>query len=135
PEIEETALPDGRLKFEASFHACTAAEMIVYKLGGFVTEIDAKLLEIKPQRVRLRLGRPGMFSGWGKTDERRPVEVELDFSSEVPRREANGRLAKSNQVLDRVSVRPVGQPRSQEDFDPRCRLVLKQLSTYFLAEL
>lgn len=134
-EPDEVPPADGRLKFDASFHACTAAEMIVYKLGGFVTEIDAKLLEIKPDRVRLRLGRPGMFSGWGKSEERKPVDIELDFSSEVPPREVNGRLVKSNQVLVRVSMRPVGQPRTPEEFDCRCRLVLKQLSTYFLAEI
>jgi diguanylate cyclase (GGDEF)-like protein len=134
-EPEATDSADDRLEFKASFHACTASEMIVYKLGGFVTEIDAKLLEIKPDRVRLRLGRPGMFSGWGKSDARKPIDIDLDFSSEVPPREVNGRLVKSNQVLVAIVMRPVGTPRNPEEFQNRCRNVLKQLSTYFLAEL
>lgn len=136
PQDEQEPLPPkGEHEFTASFHACTAAEMIVYKLGGFVTEEDAKLLEITAERVRLRLGRLGLFSGWGRSDDRRPVEVELDFAAEAPPREVNGRLIKSNQVLVQVRIRPVGRPRSEEEFDARARGVLKQLSTYFLAEL
>jgi hypothetical protein len=42
---------------------------------------------------------------------------------------------KSNQVLVRVQIRPVGTPRNPEEFDDRCRQVVKQLSTYFLADL
>ena len=43
-----------------------------------------------------------MFSGWGKSEERKPVDIELDFSSEIPPREVNGRMVKSNQVLVKV---------------------------------
>ncbi|MGQ0635157.1 MAG: diguanylate cyclase [Planctomycetaceae bacterium] len=134
-EEPELLPPPGLHEFTASFHACTAAEMIVYKLGGFVTEGDAKLLEISPERVRLRLGRLGLLSGWGKTDERRPVEIELDFSAQAPPREVNGKLVKSNQVLVQIKIRPQGRPRSPEEFEVRARGVLKQLSTYFLAEV
>jgi hypothetical protein len=134
-EESDTLPPPGLHEFTASFHACTAAEMIVYKLGGFVTEGDAKLLEISPERVRLRLGRLGLLSGWGKTDERRPVDIELDFSAQAPPREVNGKLVKSNQVLVQIKIRPLGRPRSPEDFDLRARGVVKQLSTYFLAEV
>jgi diguanylate cyclase (GGDEF)-like protein/PAS domain S-box-containing protein/putative nucleotidyltransferase with HDIG domain len=125
----------GTLEFEANFHACTASELVVYKLGGFVKEVDAKLIEITAERVRLSLGRTGFFKTWGKLDERKPIELELDLSTEVPPREVNGRLVKSNQVLVQVKMRPLGIPRSPEDFDARCRQILKQLSTYFLAEL
>src|SRR5262249_14435276 len=62
PTLAEVSGSSGGFEYASSFHACTAAEMIVYKLGGFVTEVDARLLEITPERVRLRLGRPGMFS-------------------------------------------------------------------------
>ena len=106
------------------------------KKGKTLEQIKAaKLLDISPTRVRLRLGRLGMLSGWGRVDDRKPVDVELDLSSEVPAREVNGRLVKSNQVLVRVQIRPVGKPRSPEEFDERCRQVVKQLSTYFLADL
>jgi diguanylate cyclase len=125
----------GAFEYEAQFLACTAAEMIVYKLGGFVNEEDAQLLEVTSERVRMRLGRRTLFSRWGKTDETRPVDVELDFGSEVPLRDVNGRKVKSNQVHVTVRILPVGRVKSREIFIERARQVLKGLSTYFLAEV
>ncbi len=128
---------DGKAKafeFEAQFQACTAAEMIVYKLGGFVNEKDAQLLEVTSERVRMRLGRRTLFSRWGKSDETRAVDVELDFGSEVTLRDVNGRKVKSNQVQVAVKIVAVGRVKSREIFHERARQVLKELSTYFLAE-
>ncbi len=121
-------------ELEAQFLACTAAEMIVYKLGGFVNEKDARLLEVKSDRVRMRLGRRTLFSRWGKSDESRPVDVELDLGSEVPLRDVNGRKVKSNQVQVTVKIVPVGRVKDRDIFLERARQVLKELSTYFLAE-
>jgi hypothetical protein len=109
--------------------------MIVYKLGGFVTEKDAELLEVTTDRVRMRLGRRTLFSRWGKTDETRPVDVELDFGTEVPLRDVNGRKVKSNQIQVSVRILPVGRVKSREVFLDRATQVLKNLSTYFLAEV
>lgn len=132
-EIETEGKGKG-FEFDAQFLACTAAEMIVYKLGGFVNDMDAKLLEVTTERVRMRLGRRPLFSRWGKTDETRPVEVELDFGSEVTLRDVNGRKVKSNQVQVAVKIVAVGRAKSREIFLERAQQVLKELSTYFLAE-
>jgi hypothetical protein len=125
----------GAFEYEAQFLACTAAEMIVYKLGGFVNEKDAQLLEVTTERVRMRLGRRTIFSRWGKTDDTRPVDVELDFGTEVPLRDVNGRKVKSNQIQVTVKILPVGRVKDREIFLERARQVLKGLSTYFLAEV
>jgi diguanylate cyclase (GGDEF)-like protein/putative nucleotidyltransferase with HDIG domain/PAS domain S-box-containing protein len=125
----------GKFEYEAQFLACTAAEMIVYKLGGFVVEKDVELLEVTTDRVRMRLGRRSLFSRWGKTDETRPVDVELDFGREVPLRDVNGRKVKSNQIQVSVKILPVGRVKSREVFLERATQVLKGLSTYFLAEV
>jgi diguanylate cyclase (GGDEF)-like protein/PAS domain S-box-containing protein len=125
----------GAFEYEAQFLACTAAEMIVYKLGGFVVEKDVELLEVTTDRVRMRLGRRTLFSRWGKTDETRPVDVELDFGREVPLRDVNGRKVKSNQIQVSVKILPVGRVKNREVFLERATQVLKGLSTYFLAEV
>jgi hypothetical protein len=125
----------GAFTLEAQFLACTAAEMIVYKLGGFVNEKDAQLLEVTSERVRMRIGHRTLFSRWGKSDDTRPVEVELDFGSEVPLRDVNGRKVKSNQIQVSVKILPVGRVKSRDVFLERARQVLKSLSTYFLAEV
>jgi len=132
---EPESASSGTFLFEAQFLACTAAEMIVYKLGGFVIENDAELLDVATERVRMQIGRRTLFSKWGKTDDTRPVEVELDFGSEGALRDVNGRKVKSNQIQVTVKIQPVGRVRDREVFLERARAVLKGLSTYFLAEV
>ena len=121
--------------FETQFLACVASELIVFKLGGFVNQVNAKVLEVTPERVRMRLGRTGLFPGWGRSDHKRPVDVELDFSSEAPIRAVNGRKVKSNQVQVRVRIVPVGRVKSREIFLERARGVLKELANYFMADV
>jgi diguanylate cyclase (GGDEF)-like protein/putative nucleotidyltransferase with HDIG domain len=133
-ESEAGVTPEA-FEFETQFLACVASELIVFKLGGFVNEVNARVLEVTPERVRMRLGRTGFFSGWGRSDERKPVEVELDFSSEAPIRAVNGRKVRSNQVQIRVKIVPVGKIKSREIFLDRARNVLKELSNYFLADV
>jgi diguanylate cyclase (GGDEF)-like protein/PAS domain S-box-containing protein/putative nucleotidyltransferase with HDIG domain len=118
---------------KSSFHACTVSSMIVYKLGGFVTENKAELLKVDPTCVVMRLGRTGFFSGWGKTEDRQPVDMEIEFGKEVPAKEINGRQIKSNHVVVEVQIKAVGKPSSPEVFEFRAREVLKTLTTYFLA--
>jgi diguanylate cyclase (GGDEF)-like protein/PAS domain S-box-containing protein/putative nucleotidyltransferase with HDIG domain len=131
----EGAGKSGAFEYEAQFLACTASEMIVYKLGGFVTEEDATLLEVTSERVRMRLGKRSFFSRWGKTADTQPVDVDLRFGSEVPLRDVNGRKVKSNQVQVAVKITAVGRVKNRDMFLARARQVLKGLSTYFLAEV
>ena len=125
----------GAFELETQFLSCTAAEMIVFKLGGFVREVEAQVLEVTAERVRMRMGRTGLFSGWGRSDDRKPVDIELHFSSEVPFRSINGRKVKSNQVRVQVKIVPVGKVKSRDVFHERARQVLKDLSNYFMADV
>ncbi|MBI3862210.1 MAG: diguanylate cyclase [Planctomycetia bacterium] len=131
----EAGSDQGTFEFQTQFLSCTAAEMIVFKLGGFVREVEARVLEVSAERVRLRLGRTGMFSGWGRADDRKPVDIELTFSSEVPFRSINGKKVKSNQVQVQVKIVPVGRVKSREVFHDRARQVLKDLSNFFMADV
>jgi diguanylate cyclase (GGDEF)-like protein len=131
----EAGIKPETLEYETQFLACLASELIVFKIGGFVNQADARVLEVTPERVRMRLGRTGLLSGWGRSNERKPVEVALDFGSGAPIRVINGRTVKSNQILVRVKIVPVGRIKSREVFLERARQVLKDLSTYFIAEL
>jgi len=134
PLLREIEGQTGSYVYETQFQACTASEMIVYKLGGFVNEKDARLLEVTTERVRMRLGRRTLFSRWGKSEETQPVDVELGFGSEAPLRDVNGRKVRSNQIQVTVKIVPVGRMKNRDIFLNRARQVLKELSTYFLAE-
>lgn len=131
----EAGITPETFEFETQFLACVASELIVFKLGGFVNRVNARVLEVTPERVRIRLGRTGLFSGWGRSDDRRPVDVDLDFSSEAPIKTVNGRKVRSNQVQVRVKIVPVGRVKSREVFLERARGVLKELSNYFMADV
>ncbi len=135
PLLREIEGKQGSFEYEAQFQACTAAEMIVYKLGGFVNEKDARLLEVTTERVRMRLGQRSLFSRWGKSQTSQPVDIVLGLGSEAPFRDVNGRKVKSNQIQVTVKIVPVGRVKNRELFLSRARQVLKELSTYFLAEV
>lgn len=131
----EAGIKPETFEFESQFKACLASELIVFKLGGFVNQVDARVLEVTPERVRLRLGRTGLFPGWGRSDDRKPVEVELDFNTEAAIMAINGWNVKSNQVQVRVRIVPVGRVKSRDVFHERARAVLKELSNYFMADM
>jgi diguanylate cyclase (GGDEF)-like protein/putative nucleotidyltransferase with HDIG domain len=141
-EIAEPKLPaqaaDAQvndLELQGTFRACTASAMIVYKVGSFITEEDATLVEVSEQFVRMRLGRRGLFSSWGRTEERRPVEIDLVIGKEMAPREFLGRKVRANQVDVTVRIRPVGRPRSPADFEARAKDVFKTICRYFVADL
>jgi diguanylate cyclase (GGDEF)-like protein/putative nucleotidyltransferase with HDIG domain/PAS domain S-box-containing protein len=122
-------------ELQSQFLACVASELIVMKLSGFMEQVNARVLEVTPERVRMRLGRTGLLSGWGRTDDRKPVEVDLSFGTETPFKAVNGRTVRSNQVQVQVKIIPVGRIKSREVFLERARKVLKELSNYFIADV
>lgn len=124
-----------QMVYQTRFYACIAAEMVVYKLGGFVNDEKAKLIEVTPTRALLQLGTKGFFSSWGSTDERRPVEVELGFVKESATEGATRRAAHSNQMQVQVRIRPVGKIKQTPVFEDRAKRVAKRLSSYFAADL
>ncbi len=116
--------------FTGSFSACVAADMVVYKLGGFVDDRHVKLLEVAPRRAVMRLGSRGLLPFWGGSDQSRPVELEIEFSDEpigIPR----GKFVVPGQVCVNVRIRPLGWIRHANVFQERAARVLKDLRAYF----
>lgn len=114
------------------FDACIAADMVVYKMGGFVNDHRAKLIEVTPQRAVLRMGRRGLLPFWGNVDSRRPIEIEIEFGDQVgcQRRQRTA----SRSVSVEVRVRPLGWIRNADVFQSRAKRVLKELRSYFAGE-
>ena len=117
--------------FTSSFLACVAADMIVYKLGGFVNDQRAALKEVSAKRAIIQLGSRGVLPLWGLSDDRRPVELTVEFGEE----ELSGRggVRAARKVPIQVVIRPVGWVRKAEVFQSRARSVLKLLRSYFVA--
>lgn len=111
--------------FAATFRAYLAADMAVFKLGGFLRDENAVLVDVAPGRATLRMGRPALFGGWGSRGKNRPVEVRLEFGdpSATPER--------GRPIDVRVAVRPLARVRSADVFKARAREVFNLLRSYF----
>lgn len=127
-------LKTARYCHEGVFHAIITSDMVVYKLGGFVCDENGKLLEVTPNRALIRVGRCGLFRWWGSSEEKQPVDIELQFADKQIVRDVNGRKVRSSQVEITARVRPYGHVSSKEVFETRAKKVLKRLSSYFVAE-
>lgn len=111
------------------FRACVAADMVVYKLGGFVHDHKAKLLEVTSERALVRLGTRGLLPFWGGSDHSRPVTLEIIFG-DPNRSRSPGRTV---QVTVEVRVRPLGWIRNSDTFVARAKRGVKELRSYFAA--
>ncbi|HUG89722.1 MAG TPA: diguanylate cyclase [Planctomycetaceae bacterium] len=120
-------------EFHATLRVCLAADMIVYKLGGFVSDQKARLVSVTPTRAIVRVGSAGLLPFWGAAAERQPVEVTMTFDQhEAPT--SPGRAVVSNTVKMNVRVRPRGWVRKPDVFGARARHVVKELRSYFVAD-
>jgi hypothetical protein len=127
----ESKKESGTFLLQSRFYAFVPSDMLVYKLGGYIHDQRAKLLEVTPKRATFRLGATGLLPFWGSSDERRPVEVELSFgeAEALPAAARNRRL----EVL--LRVRPLGWIRNAAIFQDRAQRVCKELTAYFAGEL
>jgi diguanylate cyclase (GGDEF)-like protein len=116
--------------FRGSFTTCMMPEMAVYKVSGFVSETDAKVVKVSAERVALQVGRGGLLGGWGAQPHRQPVNILLEFTEpeEAPTKSPTRR------VLVRVTITPIGRPPSPEVFQKRGKHVLELLRCHFAAD-
>ena len=117
--------------FTGSFSACVQSDMIVYKLGGFVTDQKAKLVEVMPKRVVIRVGRRGLLPYWGSRDEKRPVELIVEFDDDPS---SQGRRGASKRSEISICIRPVGSVKDADEFQARAKRLWKVLRSFFAAE-
>ncbi|HXY33779.1 MAG TPA: diguanylate cyclase [Planctomycetaceae bacterium] len=118
--------------FEAKFHACIAADMIVYKLGGFVRDEHGTLSEVSETQAMIKLGSRSVFPFWGKSPRSQPVTVMVQFGNEKATPSRRQRVA-SKQVSIKVRIQPLGWKPKEEAFQRRAHSVLRILRSYFAA--
>ena len=116
--------------YEAKLRACVAANMIVYKLKAFVDGNKARLGEVTPERVTMKLGQKGLVPFWGATPEKQPVHVILQFGNQQGVIERGA----SRLIEIHVTITPLGWVRNVESFQKRCRTLLQEMREYFAAD-
>lgn len=113
-----------------AFCAVTAADTMIYKLGGFVNDHQGAILDVTPQRVSIRLGSAGLWPFWGTKRKRQPVRVELSFGEKI----ASNGARTTPRVNIRITIKPDGWVRKREVFSDRAQQVMRELRGYFAAE-
>lgn len=116
--------------FQNTFSAVTAADTVIYKLGGFVTDHHGVIQGVTPQKVTIQLGKSGFLPGWGKVRRRQPVRVELVFGEKLVAAGGRG----TPRVNIRVTIVPLGRIRNRDLFLDRAHQVLRELKGYFSAD-
>lgn len=127
-EQEELVLD--AFEFKGTFDAVIEADMVVYKLGGFVDDNEARLLKVDPNRIVMRLGYRGILPFWGSSPDSQPVQMIIEFGT--PKRSAKRGVAK--QVPITVNITPIGWPRRSRKFQARAKEAFKGLRSYFVAD-
>lgn len=120
------------LLYTTWFSAVVAADMIIYKLGGYVQDYGARIVEVTADHVLLRQGRVGWLGFWGHTQERQPVEIEVLFSNPLGQSAPRGRSV--TKINIGLKIRPLGWVRQHEAFHQRVKRVVREIKHYFAAD-
>ena len=105
-----------------------AADILVYKLSGFIEETKASLGKATKEEVELTIGKSSLFGGWGNTSDRQPIRIQVFFLGED-----RSRGAAVRQEM-RVVFSAVGKPKSTEQFQMRVSEVLDLFRGYCVAD-
>jgi len=129
-EQNMSKLVTGDFDVETYFEAMVASDMIVYKLGGFLYDMHAKLLHVDRRHVSMRVGKKGLIPYWGRQDDDRPVIIDLELAEGWNNQRSDKGLLANTRI--NVKIRPDGWVRSQETFLKRAHFVLRELKGYFV---
>lgn len=126
-ETPETSDP---FLFQSGFQAVCGNDMVVYKLGGFVTDHGARLTKVTPTGVTMTIGTPSFFGYWGRESRQQPVELQLTIGKSSG--DYNPKMASVKNEIT-VQIRPLGKVRKSEAFQLRAKLLFKELRAFFVA--
>ena len=121
---------DGSLEYVSQFEVLMASSMLLYKLRGFVDELDAQVLENDEKHICLQIGqKPGMFSSWEKT---RPVKLVLDLAKYAP--DERAKPDKSRRDAIEVRITPIGKVKEEETFSEYGFALVRALKSFVCAD-
>jgi diguanylate cyclase (GGDEF)-like protein len=115
--------------YETEIVTCVAADMLPFKLRGFVEEHSARLELVTPQQVVLTIGSAGLLGGWGRDSERQPVR--LTFDIEEP---ASAHVSGTRRIRLATRITPIGRPGNETLFRRRAHRVVQLLRSYLIAD-
>lgn len=111
-----------------------AANMLIYKLGGFVNDADAKILDVGQRHLHLKIGKPTLFGGWGKQAKNQPVRVEVTYEQTDPNDRRKLKRDEQRHPFH-VTVTPLVNVSNAKSFRDRAMAIIHELRDYLAADL
>ncbi|MAT16116.1 MAG: hypothetical protein CMJ46_12705 [Planctomyces sp.] len=112
------------------FKACLIGDMLVYKLGAFISDLNAKLVTVDENRVLLKVGRRRFMPSWSGCDYDRPIEIELTISPAMD----EGSHSTARRCHITTCIRPVGWVTNRPGYEQKVRALVRSLRAYFMAD-
>jgi len=119
--------------YKGSFIACVDADMVVYKLGGYVDDTKANLVEVLTKEVIIHVGKQGLLPYWGRSPHSQPVELKIILGDIKNQNGLNNNVT-SQKVKINVCIRPLGWIKDSQVFQARANRVMSDLKSYFVAD-
>lgn len=133
PEVEAAdETRENPFEWNSTFHACVASEMIIYKLGGFVTDEKAHLGKVTEKTAELQLGSRTLLGFWGSTGSKQPVQILIEFNHARATSAEGFQASRQSEIA--VKIKPIGRVRKPDVFQSRAREVVKLLRSYLVAD-
>ncbi|MEZ6065567.1 MAG: diguanylate cyclase [Planctomycetaceae bacterium] len=126
PEQKTAKKSTGELIHIHEFQARVAADMVMFKLSGFVDEAKVSIQSVKPNRIVLHAGSKGLLGGWGKTPERQPVKLVVEIGDPHHDGRWNAEFVKIT-----ATITPRCHCRKRDSFETRAQRLVTELRSYF----
>lgn len=117
-------------RYQSSFNAVVASDMISIKLGGFVNEHKARLTTVTAERVVMSIGMNGLLASLNPFLREIPVELDLAMNG-LSDAIANRGIPR---IQFAVSIRPLRRILDSAVFQHRAGLLMLDLKRYFAAD-
>jgi diguanylate cyclase (GGDEF)-like protein len=118
--------------YATRFTTVMSADVVACKLGGYVHDMQARLISAAPDRVVLRQGEGSWFGWWGAKPAQQPVELTLLIDHQPGIRDQLRKKMQKTEIS--VTVVPLGWIRRSDIFQFRALHVVRELKQYFASE-
>jgi diguanylate cyclase (GGDEF)-like protein/PAS domain S-box-containing protein len=132
----ETPYDEPKLTYDYSgaFLACVTSDMIVLKMGSFVVEQNARLMQTAHGHVTIRSGATLFLPFWGKEDKLKPIELDITYGPPPKDVLLPKKQGASERTYFQVKIKPRGWPPDVATFQTRARHAFRLLKSYFVAD-
>ncbi len=128
-EEQEKERQKSPYEFVSQLEAVVGADMIVYKLSGFVEAHDAKLLKVEEGKAVIRVGEPSFWDRlWGA--DGRAIQITITFQKST-KMEARRPMQQTEVTVRMV---PIGWKSKDDTFQKKARDLFRDLRSYFAAK-